>query len=107
MAALSPILIPIIVLLAAVAGALGASVSLRRRQRRRDARLAEGLSQTVHDLRGALSPAMLIAERLATHEEPVVRRGAETVLEALERGTTLVKSVAALAAGLEARNRGL
>ncbi len=52
-----------------------------------------------HDLRGLLSPALLAAERLQTHADPAVKRGADTVLRALDRaGATLRDSMTELRA---------
>jgi hypothetical protein len=40
-----------------------------------------------HDLRGLLSPAMMVADRLIEHEDPAVRRAGEVVLRTVERIT--------------------
>lgn len=38
-----------------------------------------------HDLRGILSPAMLIADRLASHEDPSVQRAGTVITRTVER----------------------
>jgi hypothetical protein len=43
------------------------------------------LSLLRHDLRGILSPAMLIADRLLAHEDPAVQRAGELVNRTVER----------------------
>ena len=49
----------------------------------------EDISVTIkalrHDLRGILSPAMLIADRLQTHADPAVQRAGEVVMRTVER----------------------
>ncbi|OUJ11740.1 hypothetical protein [Acetobacter sp. DsW_063] len=45
-----------------------------------------------HDLRGLISPAVLSADQLSSHEDPEVRRRAEQVLDALDRTTALIKA---------------
>jgi hypothetical protein len=40
-----------------------------------------------HDLRGILSPALLTAERLLGHEDPVIRRAGEMMVKTVERAT--------------------
>ena len=43
-----------------------------------------------HDIRGALSPAMLIADRLLAHDDPAVRRCGDVVLRSVERAVDLL-----------------
>ncbi len=43
-----------------------------------------------HDLRGALSPALLMADRLTTNPDPAVRRAGEVVVRSIDRATALV-----------------
>ena len=38
-----------------------------------------------HDLRGMLSPALLVADRLLAHPDPAVVRAGETVVKAITR----------------------
>ena len=44
-----------------------------------------------HDLRGALSPALLMGERLQSHADPAVRRAADSVVRAIDRASDLVR----------------
>jgi hypothetical protein len=43
------------------------------------------LSSLRHDLRGILSPSMLIADRLTGHEDAAVRRAGEVIVRSVER----------------------
>jgi hypothetical protein len=43
-----------------------------------------------HDMRGALSPAMLSADRLVTHADPAVQRAGDRILRSLERAAALL-----------------
>ena len=60
----------------------------------RNARLA-GLGTVVakvsHDLRGILTPALLSAERLMLNPDPRIQRAGETLVQAVDRATELVK----------------
>ncbi len=40
-----------------------------------------------HDLRGILSPALLTAERLLSHEDPAIRRAGEMMVKTVERAS--------------------
>lgn len=40
-----------------------------------------------HDVRGMLSPALLVADRLSEHADPAVRRAGQTVIRTVERVT--------------------
>ncbi len=62
----------------------------------RNARLAAlgtSVAKINHDLRGILSPALLTAERLQMSEEPGIKRAGDTLVRAVERATTLVRSI--------------
>nr|WP_321985409.1 hypothetical protein [uncultured Lichenicoccus sp.] len=50
------------------------------------------MSKLRHDLRGILSPAMLMADRLATSEDPFARRTAETLIKTIERADAALKA---------------
>jgi hypothetical protein len=52
------------------------------------AELQTQLSGLRHDLRGILSPAMLIADRLVSHDEPGIRRAGEVITRTVERAAT-------------------
>lgn len=43
------------------------------------------LSGLRHDVRGILSPALLVSDRLLTHDEPHVRRAGEVMVRTVER----------------------
>lgn len=43
-----------------------------------------------HDLRGALSPALIVADRLAVSADPAVRKAGETVIRSIERASALI-----------------
>ena len=43
-----------------------------------------------HDIRGALSPALLTADRLLTHTDPAVQRAGDVVVRAVERAAALL-----------------
>lgn len=43
-----------------------------------------------HDLRGALSPALMLSDRLVAHADPGVRRAGEAVVQSIERATALI-----------------
>jgi signal transduction histidine kinase len=44
-----------------------------------------------HDVRGALSPGLLMAERLSTSTDPLVPRVAESVARSVDRATELIR----------------
>lgn len=52
--------------------------------------LEAATSRLRHDLRGALSPAMLTADRLLMSAEPSVRRAGELIMRSLQRATDLL-----------------
>jgi signal transduction histidine kinase len=59
----------------------------------RNARLAAlgtAVAKVSHDLRGALSPALLAAERLQAHADPAIVRTGDMLARAVERATALV-----------------
>ena len=49
------------------------------------AMLEAATSSLRHDLRGLLSPALLVADRLLAHADPAVVRAGETVVKAISR----------------------
>ena len=49
------------------------------------AALEAATSSLRHDLRGMLSPALLVADRLLAHADPVVVRAGETVVKSVRR----------------------
>jgi hypothetical protein len=78
------IALPLATLSTEAPGALRQAVAQQR------ARLAalEGTTASLrHDLRGMLSPAMLVADRLLAHSDPKVVRAGETIVRSIERAT--------------------
>ncbi len=57
------------------------------RERERLATLERLTTSLRHDVRGMLSPAMLVADRLVSHADPKVARSGETVVQAITRTT--------------------
>ena len=55
------------------------------------AELSAAVSALTHDLRGALSPSLLMAERLERHGDPAVRQAGETISKAMDRATSLCR----------------
>ncbi len=43
-----------------------------------------------HDLRGVLSPALMMADRLLKNEDPAVRRAGQAVVRSVDRATALL-----------------
>ncbi len=57
------------------------------------ARLAElerEMSLLRHELRGALSPALMVSDRLLRSEDPLIRRAGDAVVRSVERATSLI-----------------
>ncbi len=75
--------------------------SLRERVRlaeQAQARLAEleaSTSSLRHDLRGILSPSLMLADRLLDHADPKVRRVGEVVVQTVERCSERLKQTKA------------
>ena len=55
------------------------------KQRARLAALEAAMPALRHDLRGLLSPAILVSDRLIAHQDPKVARAGETVVRAITR----------------------
>src|SRR5206468_11372160 len=62
----------------------GADLEARIRQ------LEESSAHLRHDLRGVLSPALMMADRLLRNEDPAIRRAGQAVVRSVERATTLI-----------------
>lgn len=43
-----------------------------------------------HDLRGALSPALILSDRLAASTDPAIRRAGEAVIRSIEQASALI-----------------
>lgn len=68
-------------------GRPAAMVERAVRQRARLGALEAATSSLRHDLRGLLSPAVLVTDRLVAHPDPKVVKAGETVLRAIGRAT--------------------
>jgi hypothetical protein len=81
-------------------GALAAWLTLRIRHARNIAALQAELeraraaqpemSRIRHDVRGALSPALLVTDRLLSSDDAAVRRSGEIILRAIERANDIL-----------------
>ncbi|MBB2201209.1 hypothetical protein [Gluconacetobacter tumulisoli] len=61
-----------------------------------DAESSAGAHRTrrvLHDVRGLLSPAVLMADKLTTHPDPQVRDAAECILNAVEQAVGRLKDL--------------
>ena len=67
-----------------------------REQGLRERRLAEAVRKLNHDIHGALSPPMLLAETLERHADPAVARAALTITSSLQRAAGLGTAAGAL-----------
>jgi len=45
-----------------------------------------------HDLRGVLSPALMVTDRLLSHEDPGVQRAGQAVVRSVQRATDLIQA---------------
>lgn len=54
------------------------------------------VSELRHDLRGAISPAALIADRLMHNSDPVVQRSGRTIQVVVERVLTILDATSRL-----------
>ena len=45
-----------------------------------------------HDLRGVLSPALMVADRLVNNPDPAVRRAGDAVVRSIDRATALLSA---------------
>ncbi len=43
-----------------------------------------------HDLRGVLSPALMMSDRLVNHTDPAIRRAGEAVVRSVDRATAML-----------------
>jgi hypothetical protein len=94
-------------LAAALSGALVWLVMARqlRASRRRADRQTEIVIKLSHDVRGAVTPALLMTERLETNTDPAVRLAAGVVAKAMDRAADLAKTAAAQARGVAVEPR--
>jgi signal transduction histidine kinase len=61
--------------------------------------LMQVIARLRHDVRGALSPALLAADRLLTSRDAATHRAAEICVTAIERANTLLDATRASAGG--------
>jgi len=66
-----------------------------RQARSRVTLRTERLIKLAHDIRGAVTPALLMTERLGLNSDPAVRQAAAGVAEAMERTAELAKAASA------------
>ncbi len=59
------------------------------------AEIATLVSRASHDLRGAVSPALLMVERLESHRDEDVRHAADVIAEALDRTANISRATSA------------
>jgi hypothetical protein len=52
-----------------------------------------------HDLRGLLSPAMMVAERLQNNPDPAIQKSGTLILESLDRAVAAIGRATGLADG--------
>ncbi len=67
-----------------------ASSSAEAVLRTRVVQLETAASILRHDLRGILSPALMVSDRLVNHADPAIRRAGESVVRSVDRATTLL-----------------
>ncbi len=58
----------------------------------------DALSALRHDLRGILSPALLMSDRLIAHPDPAIQRAGDVILRTVERATARLEPSANAAA---------
>jgi signal transduction histidine kinase len=61
----------------------------------RFASVAVSLAKASHDLRGLLSPALLVSERLQVHADPSVSRTGDMLIRLVERASDLLRDIVA------------
>ena len=61
----------------------------------RAASMAIAIRRLTHDIRGALSPALLAAERLERHDDPAARESAAVIIRTLQRVASLCRETSA------------
>ena len=49
-----------------------------------------GVASLRHDLRGALSPALILSDRLVASSDPAIRKAGEAVVRAIEQASALI-----------------
>jgi len=97
----------LVVLGAALGGLVVWLVMMRQlRAARRDvAQQSEAVVKLAHDVRGAVTSALLMTERMEAHADPSVRLAAGVVAKAMDRTAELAKAAAAQARGVAPERR--
>lgn len=54
------------------------------------AALEREMSLLRHELRGALSPALMVSDRLLRSDDPLIRRAGDAVVRSIDRATALI-----------------
>ncbi len=55
-----------------------------------------GVASLRHDLRGALSPALILSDRLVASSDPAIRKAGEAVVRSIEQASALIAASKAL-----------
>ena len=55
----------------------------------------QSLRKLGHDLRGLLSPAMMVAERLQNNPDPAIQKSGTLILESLDRAVAAISKATA------------
>jgi hypothetical protein len=76
-----------------------------RAARREVARQSTAVRTLAHDVRGAVTPALLMTERLETNADPAVRLAAGVVAKAMDRVADLAKAASAEARAVAPRQQ--
>ena len=76
--------------MAAELDGLRGTLAIQQQMEQQLATRAELQRRLRHDLRGALSPALLTADRLISHEDPKVRRAGEIMVKSVDRASALL-----------------
>ena len=72
------------------AAEIGRELREAREQRSRLQGIDAAAAALRHNLRGALSPALMMADRLSAHEDPAVQRAGTIVVRSIDRATALI-----------------
>ncbi len=75
---------------AAVASLVAAGLAAARLRRTTTASADDAVRKLRHDLRGALSPALLATDRLLGHEDPAIQRSGTIISQSIERAIALL-----------------
>ena len=70
-----------------------AALRASRERERELGELREDVRRIRHDVRGALSPALLTSDRLGMNGDPAIRRAGDTVARSVDRAITLLQSL--------------